>query len=410
MLVPKPLEAGVPATNDYYQALGVSRGASEDEIRKAHRRLVRKYHPDVNPGDKSAETRFKAIQEAYDILSEPKKKQMYDQYGFYSESGFPQGGAAGYPPPGMDFSGFDFSDLFSQMGGAAGGAAGAAGHRAGPGGPRPEPGGGAFKDIFSQFFGKGGQQNPEARPDRGSDLEYSLNVDFWQAIKGAQVRLNINRQEACGTCGGSGSSGGRSAICAQCNGSGQVTQVGGKMRFNLSCPRCNGSGRLSSGCPTCAGEGLVARQDPVEVRIPQGVWTGDRLRVAGKGNAGKGVPGGDLFITIRVDAHSFYRREGDNIEITIPVTVAEAGLGAEIEVPTIDGRARLKVPQGTESGKRFRLREKGVFNARKNTRGDQIVEIQVQTPKVENVRVRELLREMAQLDSTDPRAALWEKV
>ena len=370
---------------------------------------MRKYHPDVNPGDKSAEKRFKEIQEAYDILSEPKKKQMYDQYGFYSENGIPQGGAGGYPPPGMDFSGFDFSDLFSQMGGAAG-AAGGVGPRPGAGGAKPEPGGGAFKDIFSQFFGKGGQ-HPEARPDRGSDLEYTLNVDFWQAIKGAQVRLNINRQESCATCGGSGSSGGRSAICPQCNGSGQVQQVGGKMRFNLSCPRCNGSGRLASGCPTCAGEGLVSRQDPVEVRIPQGVWTGDRLRVAGKGNAGaKGSPGGDLFITIRVDPHSFFRREADNIEITVPVTVAEAGLGAEIEVPTIDGRARLKVPQGTESGKRFRLREKGVFNARKNTRGDQIVEISVQTPKVENVRVRELLRELSQLDSADPRAALWDKV
>ena len=387
----------MPEKQDYYSTLHVARDATADDIRKSYRRLARKFHPDLNPGDKSSEERFKKVQEAYDILSDPKKKQMFDQYGFYSESGMPGAGAAPNQGPGMGFGGFDFGDFTSQTR--------AGGHNR----HQQEPGGG-FRDIFSQFFGKGA--NPQAPvAERGSDLEYSLNADFWQSIKGTQVKLNIRRNEACQSCNGTGSAGGASAACPQCAGSGEVSQMAGAMRFNLSCPRCGGSGKLKNACPACHGDGHVGMTDNVEVRIPQGVQSGDRLRVAGKGNAGTGgAPSGDLFITVRVEPHEFFHRESDNIEIKLPITVTEAGLGAKIEVPTIDGRALLKIPQGTSNGQRFRLREKGVFNARKNSRGDQIVEVSIQTPRIDDESVRELLRKLAELNPADPRADIWSKV
>ena len=387
------------AEPDHYATLGVPRSAGAEEIRKSYRRLARKCHPDLNPGDKAAEERFKKIQQAYDILSDPKKKQMYDQFGFYSESGFPGAGAGAGPRPGpdMDFNGFDFSDFVSQ----------ATGRRA-PGG---EPGFGAnFRDLFSQFFG-GRERAAEPQPERGGDLEYALNIDFWQAIRGTQIRLNINRHEVCPACGGSGSGSGAAAICPQCNGSGNVAQMVGAMKFSLSCPRCGGSGRLKNTCPACHGDGRQVRTEPVEVRIPAGVESGSRLRVAGKGNAGsQGAPAGDLYITVRVEPHAFFRRDGDTIEIQVPVTVSEAALGAKIEVPTIDGRALLKIPQGTHAGQKFRLREKGVENTRKGVRGDQIVEVVIQAPKANDERVREILRELARLNPEDPRADIWAKV
>jgi molecular chaperone DnaJ len=387
--------------HDYYETLGVARKASADEIRKAYRKLARKFHPDLNPGDKSAEERFKNVQEAYDVLSDPKKRPMYDQYGFYSESGFPgagPGGASGGPHPGMDFDGFDFSDYFS--GATAGG------------GRRTETGSGGFRDIFSQFFGgRGGAQPPQAEPEKGGDLEYVMDIDFWQAIRGTQARLNITRYEVCATCHGTGGSGAGEAACPQCHGSGNVTQMAGAMKFNLTCPRCGGSGKLRNACPTCGGEGRVARTEPVEVRIPPGARDGSRLRVPGKGNAGTmGASPGDLYITTKVDQHPFFRRDGDNIEIRVPVTVWEAALGAKIEVPTIDGRTLLKIPQGTANGQRFRLREKGVLNSRTNKRGDQIVEAAIVAPDPRDERTRELLREMAKLHPEDPRAEMWSKV
>ena len=389
---------------DYYEMLGVPRGAAADDIRKSYRKLARKYHPDLNPGDKTAEERFKTVQEAYEVLSDPKKRQMYDQFGFYSENGMPGGGAGAgaRPHPGMDFGGFDFSEFFSEPhAGRAGG-----GRRAGA-----ESAGG-FRDIFSQFFGRGGAQEQEqAAPQKGSDLEYGLNIDFWQAIRGTQARLNITRHEVCPACSGNGSSGGANITCPQCSGSGSVSQMAGAMRFNLTCPRCNGSGKLRNACPHCHGDGRIARTETVEVRIPPGARSGSRLRVPGKGNAGTmGAPAGDLYITTHVAEHPFFRRDGDDIEIQIPITVAEAGLGAKIEVPTIEGRALLKIPQGTQNGQRFRLREKGVFNARLNKNGDQIVEVAVQAPKAQDERTREILRELAQLHPEDPRAEMWSKV
>ncbi len=402
---------------DYYHTLGVAKEADAEEIRKAYRKLARKHHPDLNPGDKAAEDRFKNVQEAYDVLSDPKKKQMYDQYGFYSENGMPGGGAApgagAGQGPNMGFGGFDFSDVFSRAGSGApgGGAAGTRARRARQQGEESAN----FQDIFSQWFGRGGG-NPAAEaqvaPEKGSDLEYGLAIDFWQAIKGTQVKLNITRQEVCGTCNGTGAAKtATNVVCPECNGSGNVTQAAGAMRFSLTCPRCNGTGRLRNTCPTCNGDGRLPINETVEVRIPPGAQQGSRLRVAGKGNAGtQGAPSGDLYITLRVEPHPFFRRDGDDIEITVPVRIDEAGLGTKIEVPTIDGRALLKIPQGTKNGQKFRLREKGVMNTRTNQRGDQIVEVQMEAPVVQDERTKELLREYAKLHPEDPREVLWSKV
>jgi molecular chaperone DnaJ len=296
----------------------------------------------------------------------------------------------------MGFGGFDFSDYFSQGGAHPQGGAGA---------------GGQFRDLFSQFFNRGGQHEEAPQSEPGTDLEYGLNIDFWKAIRGTQVTVNVTRQEVCGTCGGTGTAGTGDVTCPQCGGKGTINQTAGAMRFNVACPRCGGSGKLRNACPTCNGDGRVSRSETVEIRIPPGVQTGTRLRVAGKGNAGSmGAPPGDLYITVRAEPHPFFHREGDDIEIRVPVTVTEAGLGAKIEVPTIDGRALLKVPPGTASGQKFRMREKGVLNSRKNKRGDQIVEVAVQPPKVRDERTKEILRELAQLNPEDPREKLWTEV
>jgi len=389
--------------HDYYETLSVPRNASDEDIKKSYRKLARKFHPDLNPGDKVAEERFKNVQEAYEVLSDAKKRQMYDQVGFYSENGGYPGAASpgsGEPPHGMDFNGFDFSDYFSSQAGPGRGQA------------RQTSGGGGFSDIFSHLFHRGGAEETAHQPEKGADLEYALNIDFWQAIRGTQaVKLNITRNEVCGTCNGSGEAPGASATCPQCSGTGSVTQMAGAMKFNLSCPRCGGKGKLQNACPTCHGDGRIARTETVTVNIPAGAQNGSRLRVPGKGNAGtQGAPAGDLYITTRVEEHPFFTRNGDNIEIRVPISVTEAGLGAKIEVPTIDGRTLLKIPPGTPNGRKFRLSEKGVVNARKNQRGDQIVEVSIQVPKVQDERTKEILRELGKLHPEDPRADIWAKV
>jgi molecular chaperone DnaJ len=406
---------------DYYDILGVKKSASVDEIRKAFRKLARKYHPDVNPGDKSAEEKFKALSEANDVLSDPKKRKIYDQVGFYSDNidpataeaysragggagagpgGFPGGGAgpAGGQGVPFDFSGFDFSDL-------ADGAA--RGRRSGGGG-----GGGGFRDIFSGIFGGGrGAAAAEAGPEEGADLEYQVNVPFWTAIRGGVMRLNISRQDVCTNCHGQGyiEAPGK---CPECDGTGQITQTGGRMKFNVPCPRCHGTGKNISTCPVCHGEGTVTRTDPIEVRIKAGTRDGQRIRLAGKGNAGPhGGAAGDLYVIIRTGEHPIFRRDGDDIYLTVPVNATEAALGAKIEVPTIDGRALLKIPPGTQSGQKLRLREKGVPSATKDgVRGDEIVEITVTVPMPRDERTKELLRELAKLNPEDPREELWKKV
>jgi len=409
---------------DYYETLGVKKSASSDDIRKAFRKLARKYHPDVNPGDKAAEEKFKALSEANDVLSDPKKRKIYDQLGFYSDNidpaaaeayarggptgaggfgGFPgggfQGGTAEPGGPGgahFDFGGFDFSDMFEG----------------GRGGRRSGAGAGGFKDIFSGMFGgRGGAAAAAEGPEPGSDLEYQVNVPFWTAIRGGVMRLNITRQDSCGNCKGKGyiESPGK---CPDCNGTGQVTQTGGRMKFNVTCPRCRGTGKNISTCPDCHGEGVVERTEPLEVRIKPGTRDGQRIRIAGKGNAGPlGGPAGDLYVIIRAGTHPVFRREGDDIYLTVPVTASEAALGSKIEVPTIDGRAMLKIPPGTQSGQKLRLREKGVPSATKEgARGDEIVEIKVTVPMPRDEKTKELLRELAKLNPEDPRAELWKNL
>src|SRR5258708_9677862 len=253
---------------DYYQTLGVGREASTDDIRKAYRRLARKHHPDLNPGDKAAEDRFKKVQEAYDILSDSKKKQMYDQYGFYSENGMPTGASGGARGPNMGFGGFDFSEAYSRGAGARASAASS-----------PN-----FQDIFHQWFSHGPEE--PAEPAQSNDLEYGSSIQFWQAIKGTQVRLNISRQEICTTCNGTGAKSGANTVCPECNGSGSVTQAAGAMRFSLSCPRCNGSGRLRNRCRTCHGDRPASASENVDWRLPAAARPGCRLRGPGKGKAG----------------------------------------------------------------------------------------------------------------------------
>jgi len=405
-------------TKDYYGTLGVKKTATADEIRKAFRKLARKYHPDVNPNDKKAEEKFKEISEANDVLSDDKKRKIYDQLGFYSDNIDPAaaeaaarggygGGFSGGGRPGrggqevpFDFGGFDFS-----------------GFQSGGGRPQESSGGGfggSFRDIFGGIFSGGNKAARGPRP--GTDLEYQVNVDFWSAVRGGVARLEIQRQETCPTCKGKSTTGG-SIECPECSGTGQVTQMGGRMKFNIQCPRCGGSGKVQNVCATCDGEGVVTRREPLEFRIKPGTRDGQRIRLAGKGNAGtEGGPSGDLYLIIKVGTHPVFTRVADDIHVTVPVTVSEAALGAKIEVPTIDthdggGRTQLKIPPGTQTGQKLRLREKGVPSAsREGVRGDEIVEVKIVVPKVQDERSKEILRELARLNPEDPREELLAQI
>jgi len=388
---------------DYYKTLGVKRGDNDDAVRKAYRRLARKYHPDVNPGDKAAEDRFKDIQEAYDVLSDEKKRQVYDQFGFYS----PNAAAGGNPgresrPGDFGFSGFDFSEFAKQA---------EAGRRGGPfPGASAPGGGGGFGDLFSQFFRSNETARQQPQAVSGEDLEYSVDIGFWEAIRGTSVRLNIQRYENCVQCRGTGNINSGVTACTECNGSGEVNQKVGAMRFNLTCPRCAGGGQLRNTCAACSGDGRTSDSETVDVRIPAGAQSGSRLRVPGKGNAGAmGGRPGDLYIITRVGAHALFSRDGDDIRIKVPITVSEAILGGKIEVPTIDGRALLKIPPATSSGKVFRLREKGVLNRRTDKRGDHYIEVQIAVPEVPGETAKDLAREFAKLNPEDPRAKLFEQ-
>jgi len=263
---------------------------------------------------------------------------------------------------------------------------------------------GGFRDIFSSVFNQGGQKN--RGPQEGTDLEYQVSVDFWTAIRGGIARLQVMRQEVCPVCKGKPAGGG--GACPECQGSGQVTQMGGRMKFKIACPRCGGSGRLGNECSTCDGEGTVTRTETVEVRIKPGTRDGQRIRLAGKGNAGiSGGASGDLYLTIKIDTHPVFTRSGDDIQVTIPVTMPEAALGAKIEVPTIDGRAQLKIPPGTQSGQKLRMRGKGVPSAtHEGARGDEIVTVEIVVPHLRDERSKEILREFAKLNPEDPRETI----
>ncbi|MFC2156229.1 molecular chaperone DnaJ [Acidobacteriota bacterium] len=362
---------------DYYKILGVSRKVPVAEIKKAYRKLARKYHPDLNPGDNNAEAKFKEIQEAYAVLSDPKKKSQYDQYGFVGNAPPPDAGGGAYS---TGFEGFNFSNF----------------------------GSGSFRDVFENIFNMGGQPS-QTRSQRGEDLHYKMKVSFNDAMDGIQTRIQLTRLVTCSKCKGHGFiRTGSQQKCTTCGGTGQISMQKGFMKFGNACPTCGGSG-VAPGqqCATCFGSGLVQKLELITVRIPAGVDTGSKVRIAGKGNVGQmGGSPGDLFISIEVESHPFFKRKGSNILIKVPITVPEATLGAKIEVPTLVGKSTIKIPPGTKSGQKFRLRDKGAPIAGKKTRGDQFVEVTIVPPPFNDERIRELMKELDQAIKENPRDKL----
>ncbi|MBP9108046.1 MAG: molecular chaperone DnaJ [Pyrinomonadaceae bacterium] len=385
------------AKKDYYHLLGVKKDAKADEIKKAYRRLARKHHPDVNPGDTASEDKFKEVQEAYDVLSDDKKRKVFDHFGYYADNldinspygaggGSPGGGAAGY-----DFSGFDFSTGAGQSGG-----------------------GSSFKDIFSDFFGGGGTgarpqpDPPRAMPKKGRDIEIPLALSFEEAFSGLTTNITVSRSEQCSRCHGAGDTGGPVVNCPTCKGSGQVMRSSGRLQFSQGCTDCEGTGRRRQPCSLCSGKGVTPKSEQVKVKIPAGVDTGSRVRIPKKGHGGRlGAEPGDLFILTNVGKHKFLERKGDNVYITVPITVPEAALGTKIEVPTVEGKAQLKVPSGTESGQKFRLRERGFPSLRNpSLRGDQFVEVKIMLPRILSEETKEVLRQFEKLNPENPRKVI----
>ena len=382
------------AKQDYYEVLGIKRDAKPEEIKKAYRRLARKYHPDVNPGDKASEERFKLTTEAHDVLSDPKKRKVYDRFGQYSDNladaaARGAGPSTGRAAPNFDFSGFDWS-----TGAGAGGTSS----------------GSSFRDIFADLFGGGAkeQEPPRPQPKKGADIEMPLALTFEEAIKGITTNITVNRSEQCTRCNGAGDIGGPVTVCTTCNGAGQVQRAGGRLRFAQECPDCAGTGRRRSPCSLCKGKGTIPKTENVKVRIPAGVETGSRVRIPAKGQGGRlGAPAGDLHIITNVGTHKYFTRKGDNIYVTVPLTVPEAALGAKIEVPTVEGKAQLRIPPGTQSGQKFRLRQRGAPSLRNpGAHGDQFVEVQVMLPKVISEETKELLRQYSKLNSENPRVEM----
>ena len=363
--------------NDYYQLLSVDRDVSQSEIRKSYRRLARKYHPDVNPGDQSAEERFKQIQEAYKVLSDPDKRKVYDRYGTYREG--QQAPVGGF----QDLaSGVSTTTTSARVAGRA-----------------------PFATFSPIFLGPPPRRSHSTAFPRAR-REYQVEIPFLDAIRGTQTRINAARREACPRCKGSG---GTSQLntqsCPVCSGTGQVQDTRGTMRFTAPCRQCQGSGQVPvRNCASCGGSGFTQKVESLRVKIPSGVRQGSRVRVAGKGDSGEwGGPPGDLFLVVKVQPHPFFSRQGNNILCTVPVTISEAALGAEIEVPTIDGKARLKIPPETQSGQKFRLRGRGASRAKGNSRGDQLVEVKVVLPTIRDERSKVILREFAELNPQNPR-------
>lgn len=375
------------ANKDYYSILGVKRDAKSDEIKKAYRRLARKYHPDVNPGDKVAEEKFKEIQEAYDVLSDEKKRKVYDRFGYYSDNLDPDSPFASHAGSTSSGAGFDFSSFAWDFGSTSTGS--------------------SFRDIFSELFGGGKRETepPRPVPKRGEDIEIPLALSFEEAVKGLTTTITVNRSEQCPRCQGAGDTGGPLVLCSTCNGTGRVARFGGRIQLAQTCTDCAGTGKRRQPCSVCAGKGVIPKTEQVKVRIPAGVDTGSRVRVPKKGHAGRlGAEPGDLYIITNVSNHKYFTRKGDNIYITVPITIPEAVLGTKIEVPTIEGKAQLKIPPGTQSGQKFRLRGRGVPSLRNpNLRGDQFVEVQIKLPKVISEETKELLRQFEKINPENPR-------
>ena len=351
---------------DYYEVLGVSRNASDDEIKKAYRKEAKKYHPDLHPGDKEAEAKFKEINEAYGGLSDAEKKQRYDQFGHAGvDPNYGGGGGSGFG----GFDGFDFGDIFS--------------------------------DIFGGFGGGGRRRNG---PVRGQDVRQVIDITFEEAAFGCKKKLTLTRAEKCDTCKGTGARPGTQPVtCSKCGGSGQVrTQTRtplGYMTNVTTCSQCHGTGTIiSDPCRDCRGTGRVRKTRTIEVDIPAGIDNGQTMQLAGKGEPGeRGGPSGDLLITVRIKPHQMFKRDGYNVYIELPVTFVQAAVGATVKVPTLDGLVEYDIPEGTQPGSVFRLRGKGIPYIRSKNRGDEFVTVDVEVPKGLSQKQKELLREFEAL-------------
>ena len=363
---------------DFYELLGVSREADAKEIKKAYRSLARKYHPDINPGDPQAESKFKAISEAYEILSDPEKRSKYDSYG---HSAFRAGAGAGGQSVNMDFG---FEDLIDQLFGGRGG------------------------------FGAGTTHRMRAdAPQRGQDQHQNLTLEFADAYGGKTIQYEYMRRDACDRCKGSGGEPGKDPVtCSDCGGSGMRVVQQGFFSLRQTCGRCGGSGKIvRDPCTKCHGRRFVQKLERVEARVPAGVDTGSRIRLSGKGDAGlNGGPPGDLFLNVEVRDHPLFERRGDNVYLEIPITFAEAALGSQIQIPTVDGRVNLKVPAGTQSGKVFRLAGKGFPHLTSYGRGDLYVALNVAVPSKLDRESRELIRELETRNPENPRIDLFKAV
>ncbi len=354
---------------DYYEVLGVSKGASEDEIKKAYKKMARKYHPDLNPDNKEAEEKFKEVNEAYEVLSDPDKKARYDQFGF---AGVDPSYGAGAGGAGFD-GGFDFGDL-----------------------------GDIFGSFFGGGFGTGRRTNPNA-PQRGESIRLSVAISFEEAAFGCEKEVSVDRMEECSACHGNGCAPGTSPeVCPDCHGTGQVqirrqTPMG-VFATSSPCTRCGGKGRIiHQPCPDCHGTGAVRKRRTIQVSIPAGIDNGQTISVRGQGNAGKnGGPAGDLLVTITVKPHELFRREGTSVLCDAPITFAQAVLGAELEIPTIDGKVKYNLPEGTQSGTTFRLKGKGIPALNGRGRGDQYVTVHIETPRNLNREQKEALKKFAE--------------
>jgi molecular chaperone DnaJ len=363
------------AKRDYYTVLGVNRDASEDDIKKAYRKLAMKHHPDRNPDDKGAEEKFKEAKEAYEVLTEPRKRAAYDQFGH-----------AGVDPT----AGF----------GAGAGARGAG----------PEGFGGfadAFGDIFGEIFGQQGRGRGGNGVFRGADLRYNLELSLEEAARGTEARIRIPTMEACETCKGTGAKPGTQAKpCPQCHGRGEVRVSQGFFSIQQTCPQCHGTGKIvPDPCTACDGHGRVRKHKTLSVKIPAGVDQDDRIRLSGEGEAGvNGGPSGDLYVVVQLKAHAVFQREGADLHCEMPISFATAALGGEIEIPTLDGHAKVKIPAETQTGQVFRLRNKGIRPVRGSVTGDLYCHVAVETPVKLTARQKELLRELEAINQQDPAA------
>ncbi len=355
---------------DYYEILGIQRGATAEEVKKAYRQLAVKYHPDKNPGDKTAEEKFKELGEAYEVLSEPQKRAAYDQYGHSAFDPRMRAGNAGRS------GGFhDPFEIFREVFGGGGGGS-----------------------IFDELFG-GGQRDPTG-PQRGSDLRYDLEISFEEAVLGCEKEISLTKLDLCETCRGSGAEAGANTnVCAQCGGRGQVISSRGIFSIAQTCPRCEGRGRVvDKPCRTCRGAGRRERTSKVKLRIPGGVDTGARLRSLGNGEAGlRGGSSGDLYVVLHVKAHDIFQREGDDLLCEVPVSFVDAALGADVDVPTLNGQAPIRIPPGTQNGTVFRLKGKGVKNVEGYGHGDLHVRVNIEVPTHLNAAQRQKLQEFAAL-------------